>query len=266
MLAAGPPVPPPSDHGRKPAPAPSCCGRSRYRNYRLFFGGQVVSLAGTWITTTATSWLVYRLTGSALAARRRRLRRASSRRSCSARSPASSSTAGTATACSSSTQTDLDAAVVRAGRADAVAAASPSSAIVALNVVQGLVNAFDMPARQAFLITMIENKEDLGNAIALNSSMVNLARLLGPSIAGVVIAATNEGWCFLIDGVSYLRCHRRAARDADRAATPADRAARQARWQQFIEGLDATRSASVRSARSSCCSRSSAWSACRTRC
>jgi MFS family permease len=70
-------------------------------------------------------------------------------------------------------------------------------------VLQGLVNAFDMPARQAFLLTMIE-KEDLGNAIALNSSMVNLARLIGPSIAGVVIASTGEGWCFLIDGVSYV--------------------------------------------------------------
>ena len=69
---------------------------------------------------------------------------------------------------------------------------------------QGLVNAFDMPARQAFLLTMVENKADLGNAIALNSSMVNLARLVGPSIAGVVIAATSEGWCFLIDGVSYV--------------------------------------------------------------
>jgi MFS family permease len=61
-----------------------------------------------------------------------------------------------------------------------------------------------MPGRQAFLLTMIESKEDLGNAIALNSSMVNLARLAGPSIAGIVIAAVGEGWCFLIDGVSYV--------------------------------------------------------------
>jgi MFS family permease len=76
--------------------------------------------------------------------------------------------------------------------------------IVALSIVQGLVNAFDMPGRQAFLLTMIESKEDLGNAIALNSSMVNLARLAGPSIAGIVIAAVGEGWCFLIDGLSYV--------------------------------------------------------------
>src|SRR5689334_13450116 len=76
--------------------------------------------------------------------------------------------------------------------------------LIALGIVQGLVNAFDMPGRQAFLLTMIENREDLGNAIALNSSMVNLARLIGPSIAGVVIAAVGEGWCFAIDGISYI--------------------------------------------------------------
>ena len=61
-----------------------------------------------------------------------------------------------------------------------------------------------MPARQAFVVEMVEDREDLGNAIALNSSMVNAARLIGPSIAGIVIAAFGEGWCFLIDGISYL--------------------------------------------------------------
>jgi len=174
----------------------------RYRNYRLFFGGQIVSLAGTWITTTATSWLVYRLTGSALLLgtvgfagqfpafllgpfagifvdrwdRRRLL---------------------VATQTISMLQSFALAALTLSGRITV-------EAILLLNVVQGIVNAFDMPGRQAFLIALIENKADLGNAIALNSSMVNAARLIGPSIAGVVIAATNEGWCFLIDGVSYL--------------------------------------------------------------
>jgi MFS family permease len=76
--------------------------------------------------------------------------------------------------------------------------------IVALSVFQGLINAFDMPGRQTFLVEMVEEKEDLGNAIALNSSMVNLARLLGPSLAGAVIAISGEGYCFLIDGLSYL--------------------------------------------------------------
>jgi len=173
-----------------------------YRNYRLFFGGQVVSLVGTWITTTATNWLVYRLTGSALLLgvvgfagqfpafvagpfagifvdrwNRHRLL--------------------VVTQTISMLQSFALAALVFSGHITLVA-------IILLSVVQGLVNAFDMPGRQAFLLTMVENKADLGNAIALNSSMVNLARLLGPSIAGVVIAATNEGWCFFIDGVSYI--------------------------------------------------------------
>lgn len=77
-------------------------------------------------------------------------------------------------------------------------------AIILLNVVDGMINAFDVPCRQAFVVSMIENKEDLGNAIALNSSMFNSARLIGPSIAGLIIAASNEGWCFMVDAVSFL--------------------------------------------------------------
>jgi len=77
-------------------------------------------------------------------------------------------------------------------------------AIIILNAIQGFVNAFDMPARQTFLVAMITDKEDLANAIAMNSSMFNAARLVGPSIAGIIIAASGEGMCFLIDGVSYL--------------------------------------------------------------
>jgi MFS family permease len=76
--------------------------------------------------------------------------------------------------------------------------------IIALATLQGLVNAFDMPARQAFLVQMVEDRNDLGNAIAINSSMANGARLIGPAIAGFVIAALGEGWCFLIDGISYF--------------------------------------------------------------
>jgi hypothetical protein len=69
-------------------------------------------------------------------------------------------------------------------------------ALLILATIQGLINAFDMPGRQSFVIDLIENKEDLGNAIALNSSMFNLARLVGPSIGGILIAAVGEGWCF----------------------------------------------------------------------
>jgi len=174
----------------------------KYRNYRLFFSGQVVSLIGTWITTTATNWLVYRLTGSALLL---------GVVGFAGQFPAfvAGPFAGifvdrwdrhrllVATQTISMLQSFALAALVLSNHITL-------GAIIALSVVQGLVNAFDMPARQAFLLTMVENRADLGNAIALNSSMVNLARLLGPSIAGVVIAATNEGWCFLIDGVSYV--------------------------------------------------------------
>ncbi len=76
--------------------------------------------------------------------------------------------------------------------------------VIALSAFQGVINAFDMPARQAFVVEMVDRREDLSNAIALNSSMVNAARLLGPSLAGVIIAAVGEGWCFALDGVSYL--------------------------------------------------------------
>ena len=173
-----------------------------YRNYRLFFGGQVVSLVGSWITTTATNWLVYRLTGSAVMlgtvafasqlpsfllgpfagiivdrVNRHRLL--------------------VVTQTISMIQSFALAALVFSGHVSI-------GWLIALGIVQGLVNAFDMPGRQAFLLTMIENKEDLGNAIALNSSMVNLARLIGPSIAGVVIAAVGEAWCFAIDGISFI--------------------------------------------------------------
>jgi len=78
------------------------------------------------------------------------------------------------------------------------------SHIIMLSIFQGLINAFDMPARQAFVVEMVDTRDDLANAIALNSSMVNAARLLGPSIGGVVIAAVGEGWCFMIDAISYL--------------------------------------------------------------
>ena len=76
--------------------------------------------------------------------------------------------------------------------------------VLVLAVMQGLINAFDMPTRQALMVELIEKKEDLSNAIAINSSMVNAARLLGPSIGGVIIAAVGEGWCFMIDALSYV--------------------------------------------------------------
>jgi len=76
--------------------------------------------------------------------------------------------------------------------------------VLILSAFQGIINAFDMPGRQSFMVKMVEDRADLSNAIAINSSMVNMARLLGPSLAGLLIAVTNEGWCFLVDGVSYI--------------------------------------------------------------
>jgi MFS family permease len=166
-----------------------------YPNYRLFFGGQLVSLIGSWISMTATSWLVYRLTGSAMAL----------------------GVVGFAGQIPGFIMGPFAGAYLdRWDRHRVLVVTQTISmlqtfsghitvpAIVALNAVQGMVNAFDMPARQAFLTTMISDREDLANAIALNSSMFNAARLVGPSVAGLMIATAGESWCFFVDGVSYM--------------------------------------------------------------
>ena len=174
----------------------------RHRNFRLFFCGQSVSLVGTWMTRLATSWLVYRLTGSTFLLgvvsfagqiptfllgpvagvwidrwERRKLL--------------------LVTQFLAAVQSLLLAGLTLSGRITI-------SEIVWLSVFQGLINAFDMPARQSFLVQMVGGRADLGNAIALNSTMVNGARLLGPALAGITIAAAGEGDCFLIDGMSYF--------------------------------------------------------------
>ena len=173
----------------------------RHRNYRLFFVGQAISLTGTWLTQLATAWLVYRLTGSALLLgvasfagqapmlflgpfagvwidrldRRRVL---------------------IATQSCAMLQSALLAAFALSGTIGVIH-------IVLLNLFQGLINVLDMPARQTMVIDMLEDRADLPNAVALNSSMVNAARLVGPSIGGLLIAAFGEGMCFLLDALSY---------------------------------------------------------------
>src|SRR5689334_12702768 len=157
------------------------------RNYRLFFAGQTTSLIGTWMTRLATSWLVYRLTGSAVLL-------------------------GTVSFCSQvpmfflapiagvwidrwdRRRTLVLTQVLSMLQSLALAALTLSGIariwhIVVLALAQGMINAIDMPARQAFAIQMVERREDLPNAIALNSSMVNATRLIGPAIAGMVIGA-----------------------------------------------------------------------------
>ena len=173
----------------------------RHRNYRLFFGGQLISLIGTWMQNVAQSWLVYRLTGSeallglvgfaglipvflfapfggAIADRadRRRV------------------LIGTQTA-------SLLAALVLALLT--LLGTVTVWHVVVTAVAFGIVNAVDIPTRQAFVPSLVE-ETDLANAIALNSSMFNGARIVGPAVAGVVLAAVGEGWCFAANAVSFL--------------------------------------------------------------
>lgn len=174
----------------------------KHRNYRLFFFGQGISLIGTWVTRIAMSWLVYRLTNSALLLgvvgfagqiptfllgpfagvivdRSDRYRLL------------------IVTQIMSMLQSTLLA-------YDALSGHVTAWHVAILAIWQGLINAFDTPARQAFLVDMLESRDDLPNAIALNSSLVNVARLIGPSVAGVLIGVFGEGICFAIDASSYV--------------------------------------------------------------
>jgi len=173
----------------------------RHRNFQLFFAGQLISLIGTWMQTVAQSWLVYRLTGSTLLL----------------------GTVGFASQFPVFLVAPIGGAVAdRSKRYRVVIATQTASMLLAfilailtlshhIQVWQimvlaaglGIVNAFDIPARQAFLMDMV-GREDLMNAIALNSSMFNGARIIGPAVAGVVVAWVGEGWCFFANAVSYI--------------------------------------------------------------
>ncbi len=173
----------------------------RHRNFRLFFTGQFISLIGTWMQSVAVSWLVYRLTGSAMAlgavgfvthlpvfvlglwggflADRRDKRMLL-------------------------VVTQVAAMVQALALAILTLSGAATVWLVGgLAMILGVVNAVDMPTRQAFVVEMV-GKEDLHNAIALNSSMFNSARVLGPALAGMLVAIVGEGWCFLLNAASYL--------------------------------------------------------------
>ncbi len=174
----------------------------QYRNYRLFFSGQSVSLVGTWMTRVAASWLVYRLTHSAFLL---------GIVGFAGQIPTFllGPFAGVWVDRWNRHRTLLVTQILSMAQSFALAGLALSGIITItdilwLSLAQGIINAFDMPARQSFVVEMVESREDLGNAIALNSSMVNAARLLGPSLAGVIISGVGEGYCFLIDGFSYL--------------------------------------------------------------
>ena len=181
----------------------------RSPNYRIFFCGQIVSLVGNWMTSVALSWLVYRLTGSTLLLgtvaftgqipafllgpfagvwidRLNRLRVLKW------------------TQTGAMLQSFALALMAWLHFHGHISVHQTVLSILVLSAVQGVINSLDMPARQAFVVQMVEDKADLPNAIALNSSMVNAARLVGPAVAGAIIAVSGEGLCFLLDGFSYL--------------------------------------------------------------
>ena len=173
----------------------------RHRNFQLFFSGQLISLIGTWMQTVAQSWLVYRLTGSGLKL----------------------GAVGFASQIPVFLFAPIGGIVAdRSHRKHVVIATQVASMLLAfvlaaltlthrvqvwhvfvLAALLGVVNAFDIPGRQSFLVVMV-GKEDLMNAIALNSSMFNGARVIGPAVAGVLVARLGEGWCFFVNGVSYI--------------------------------------------------------------
>src|SRR5438270_2022590 len=174
----------------------------RHRNYRLFFGGQSVSLIGTRLTRIATSWLVYRLTGSELLLG---VVGFASQVPMLILAPF----AGVLVDRWDRHRILVITQILSALQSLALAILTLRGIInvpeiIALQIVQGIINSFDTPARQAFVVEMVTDREDLPNAIALNSSMVNTSRILGPSIGGVLIAAFGEGWCFGVDAISFL--------------------------------------------------------------
>jgi MFS family permease len=173
----------------------------RHRNYRLFFAGQLISLIGTWMQMVAQSWLVYRLTGSSFLL----------------------GSVGFASQIPVFLLAFIGGIVAdRYNRHRIVIGTQTSAMLLAfilsgltlsgtvqiwhifvLSTLLGIVNAFDMPARQAFIVELV-GKDDLMNAIALNSSLFNGARVLGPAFAGMLIAGLGEGWCFFSNAVSYI--------------------------------------------------------------
>jgi MFS family permease len=173
----------------------------RHRDYRLFFVGQLVSLVGTWTQSVAQAWLAYRLSGSAAVL---------GVVAFAGQIPTFLLASWGGAAADRLSRRSILVATQAASMALALAlAALTLSASVAvphlltMAALLGVVNAFDIPARQAFVVELV-GRDDLVNAIALNSSLFNGTRVVGPALAGVLVARFGEGWCFLINGVSYL--------------------------------------------------------------
>jgi MFS family permease len=174
----------------------------QYRNYKLFFSGQSISLIGTWMQRIAMPWLVYHLTGSAFLL---------GLVSFAGQIPTFllAPLGGVVTDKFSKYRVLLITQIISLIQALILAVLALTGMIqiwqiVVLSIILGCVNAFDVPSRHSFVIEMVEKKEHLGNAIALNSMIFNGARLIGPSIAGMMLATTGEGVCFLINAISYV--------------------------------------------------------------
>jgi MFS family permease len=173
----------------------------RSRNYRIYFTGQGISLTGTWIQNIALSWLVYRLTGSVFLLG---LIGFTSQIPTFVLSPFT----GVLTDRYNRLRIMKLTQVLFMLHALVMALLVLFNLIevwhiIALSIVFGIITAFDAPARQSLVIELIDHPEDLGNAIALNSAIFNGARLVGPAIAGVVIALVGEGICFLLNALSF---------------------------------------------------------------
>ena len=193
----------PSHRGPRRAPLAGRLGRAlRHRNYRLFFAGQGISVIGTWLTRFAIAWMAYRLTGSALILGLVGFFR---------QAPTSviAPFAGVLVDRWDRHRTIIATQIAAMVQSSALAVFALTDTmtvwhLLVLGAVQAVINGFDMPARQSFLGQMIDDRADLPNAIALNSSMVNCARLVGPVVAAVLVTLWGEGVCFTIDAASYL--------------------------------------------------------------
>ncbi|HWC97796.1 MAG TPA: MFS transporter [Candidatus Sulfopaludibacter sp.] len=173
----------------------------QYRNFQLFFSGQLISLVGTWMQNVAQSWLVYRMTGSSVLLGAIGF---ASQIPSFLFSPVAGIVADRYSrhrvVIATQTASMLLAFVLAA---DVLWGATKIWHIFVLAALLGVVNAFDIPARQSFMVEMV-GRSDLMNAIALNSSMFNASRVVGPAIAGILVASIGEGWCFFANAVSYI--------------------------------------------------------------
>ena len=174
----------------------------RYRNYRLFFGGQRISLIGTWMQQMALSWLVYRMTESAFLLG---LVAFVGQISAFFLAPLAGVIVDRRSPYRLLFVTQFAAMLQAATLAGLYLSGHLEFwHIILLSLMSGTINAFDIPCRQVFVIELIDDKKDLNNAIALNASMVNMARMVGPSVAGLLIVLAGEGMCFLLNAISYL--------------------------------------------------------------